>query len=218
MPFAQHIRITASGTFGETSTMERWSWRLNMSDPLASEDPVDDQDQMDDIVADITAFHSRPASMIGLHSRLREIKVARIGPDGKYLEDPRIAAVNVNGGQNNPIVYPPQVALAVSLGSDRRGASGRGRFYLPGPVCSFSIVTGLVSVAEVEGVRGSVVTLIEALNNQPGVEGAAPKVTIASSKGFNSDVTEVRVGRALDTIRSRRTSLLESYTAPVAVG
>lgn len=217
MPYAQHLRITASGVFG-TGPLggEQWSWRLNLSDPVASEDPVDDQDQADDIAADVAAFHGRAGSWISANARLLEVKCARIGVDGKYLDDPRIVTMDQAGG-GGALVYPYQVALAVSLGTERRGATGRGRFYLPGPTIPFAVNTGQVSAIPAQEVRDSVVQLVQDINDQPGLDGVAPRVVIASSKGYNSDVTTVRVGRVLDTIRSRRTSVDEAYGPESAV-
>ena len=55
------------------------------------------------------------------------------------------------------------------------------------------------------------------MNNRPGVDFSDVVVVIASTKGTNSPVTAVRVGRVPDTIRSRRTALPEGYgtAAPV---
>jgi hypothetical protein len=51
--------------------------------------------------------------------------------------------------------------------------------------------------------------LINSLNGSIGFGG----VVVASSKGYLSGVTGVKVGRAVDTIRSRRSDLPEGYIA-----
>jgi hypothetical protein len=163
------------------------------------------------------AFWSRPASHIAHGGRLREVKVARIGTDGKYRGDPKAAAVDVPGGAGAPVLlYPPQISLAVSLATAKRGKSGRGRFYLPCPQTSMG-PDGRISQNIQTAVAGSVRTWINDLNNWPGFDGGTPKVTIASSLGQNHDVTGVRVGRVLDTVRSRREDLVETYGPVVAL-
>jgi hypothetical protein len=142
--------------------------------------------------------------------------VARIGPLGTYLAEPRVAFVNVQGG-GQALRYPSQVSLAVSLMTETRGAGGRGRFYLPAPSGALLSNTGRMAVADRDAVAGSVKTLLDNLNDQPGLEGNAPRVVVASSKGMNSTVTAVRVGDVFDTIRRRRNGLGEVYTAALAV-
>jgi hypothetical protein len=89
--------------------------------------------------------------------------------------------------------------------------------FLPAPQLAVLSGTGLADAIAIAGVRDAFATLVANLNNAAGLDANVSKVTIASSKGFNTDVTGIRVGRALDTIRSRRTSLDEKYTdlAPV---
>lgn len=219
MPFAQHLRITASGTFQNGSggvVLERWAYRLNLSDPAATVNDSFTQAKCDDYAADLSAFHARIGTNINAFCRLREVKMARIGPLGTYLADPFITVLDTPGASATSMSRPPQVALAVSLGTNRRGSSGRGRFYLPAP--SHTLGTDLTIVpADAEQLRLSLITLFAALNDSPGVNTPEPRVTVASSKGVNSDVTSFRVGRALDTIRSRRADLLEAYTVSTPV-
>lgn len=217
--YQQHLRVTASGTFQNGSggsVLERWAWRLNFSDPLATQNDSFTQAKCDDYAADISAFHLRAGTNINSFCRLKEVKLARIGTNGKYLAAPFLTALDVTGGAALAMQRPPQVALAVSLGSDTRGPRGRGRFYLPAP--AHTIGTDLLILPQdAEQLRLSLVTFFAAMNDQPGVNVPEPRVTIASSKGANSDVTSFRVGRALDTIRTRREDLVETYSAPTAV-
>lgn len=209
--YSPHLRLSLTGTvYG----IERFAIRLNLSDPPSS---VDRQARFDDMVADCVAFWGRGATRINALSVLTEVKLAEIGANGKYTGDPLIAAVNQVGAVSAGVGYPPQISLAVSLDTDLRGPRGRGRFFLPTPVANLS-ATAEISVLDAESVRASTVTWLEALNNATGIDANAPEVVIASTYGTNSKVTGVRVGRVLDTIRSRRRSLPERYTAlaPVA--
>lgn len=218
MPFAPHLRLTVSGTFegGNGSAYEIWSWRLNLSDPpsQAGNPGNYSQARVDDYAADVRAFHTSGGAQICQETVLREVKLARILPTGLYAEEPLRSVLFARGG-NGAMTHPLQVAHAVSLGTDRRGPSGQGRFYIPGSVAPVNPDDALVSLAIATGVQLASFTLLNALNNVPGIDVPnTPAVTIASSKGFNSDVTTVRVGRALDTIRSRRNQLAEKYLAP----
>ena len=217
--YALHLRVTASGTFQNGpggKVLERWAWRMNMSDPQIGGSGSFTQSRCDDYALDISAFHARVGTNINSFCRLQEVKLARIGTNGKYTVPSLFTPVDVPGGSVAAMSRPPQVALAVSLGSNTRGPRGRGRFYLPAP--SHTIGTDLLIVPnDAEQLRLSLVTLFANLNNFPGSTLQEPRVTIASGKGANSDVTSFRVGRALDTIRSRREDLVEGYSAPTAV-
>jgi hypothetical protein len=217
--FANHIRLTLSGEFAGQSGLgeyERFSFGVNLSDPSDISSSRFSADGLADVVADSSAFFARPGTFISGDVRLREVKLARIAPDGTYRADPLIASVNVPGGSGPGLRYPPQVSLAVSLQTATRGPRGKGRFYLPGPSIGFDNSTAQISVGDATAVRDSATTWIVNLNDWPGVDGQDPRVTVASSAGMNSDVTGVRVGRVLDTIRSRRGQIPEGYT-PLSV-
>jgi hypothetical protein len=214
MPYANHLRLTVSGVFATgvgNPAYEGWSYRLNMSDPPAAGGNFS-RDALNGHIADVQSFHQNAASRIGQHAKVTMVKLARIGFDGKYREAPifddTLAITGVSASNN----HPPQVALAVSLETGRRGPTGRGRIFLPAPQIEVFTGTGLADPAVIDGVRTAFATFVNGLNNVAGLDANASKVTVASVKGYNTDVTSIRVGRALDTIRSRRTSLEEKYS------
>jgi hypothetical protein len=215
MPYADHLRLTMEGEFSGANApaRERFSLRVNLSDPPTSA-PSFEQSRVNDYAADCVALFADPRAGIGSVARLLTVKLAQIGANGKYRSDPLMKAVDRRGNGGGPITHPTQVSLAVSLVTTRRGATGKGRFFLPCPLFGLDGSSLVMDTASVDGVRNALVEFLNNLNNVPGVDAAAPKVTVASSKGYNSDVTAVRVGRALDTIRSRRTSLDENYSGP----
>lgn len=178
---------------------------------------VFNQDALTDMAADCVAFFGNLNTGIHGSTVLTEVKLASIGADGKYTDEPFVEAVSQAGGwTQGAVLHPYQVSLAVSLDTDRRGASGRGRIYLPTP--GFALQTdSTIQTVHAEGVRDQVATLLTNLNNNAGFDTTDTSVVIASSKGFNSPVTSVRVGRLLDTVRSRRRSLGEKYSASAAV-
>jgi len=195
-------------------SVERWSFRLNLSDPAGS--ATLDEGLATDMFADCKAWAAAETG-IWLGSSLDTLKLARIGPNGLYREDAIVdefPAVQFAGGTT--LSFPFQVALAISLDTGQRGPRKRGRVYLPTPSVGLE-TDGQFGASSAEGFRNRFATFLNNLNNAGGLDANAPNVTIASSFGFNTDVTSIRVGRVLDTQRRRRRSLPEDYTAPAAI-
>lgn len=227
MAYVDHLRVTMSGVINDRNAVpalkERFAIRLNMSAPgadVGSPRRFNDQGA-DDVAADCSAFFGRLDTAVAGNCVLTEVKLAWLGMGVNskgaqallYKADPFIRVVNIAGAAGN-MPYPPQISLAVSLETARRGPSGKGRFFLPCPGQGMSANLEVVPAA-VDALEASVATLIRDLNNWPTLDANDPKVTVASSKGFNSDVTGIRVGHAFDTIRSRRRDLEEKYGAVV---
>lgn len=216
MPYVNHLRLTASGVFqgGVGAAYEAWSFRLNLSDPLAGVTSNFSQASADSHAAAVRNLILSAGAGCNDHVKLTEVKLAQINSLGKYRSEPLRAAFTPTRGGNNAPAHPLQVALAVSLATETRGASGRGRFYLPGSIFAVDKDSGLISAGDQAAAKSAVIAFLNLINDPAGVQDPpVSKVTVASVKGFNSDVTGVRVGRALDTIRSRRTSLSELYGA-----
>ena len=219
--FAPHIRVTALGRLGGAAALERFSWSVNIAKSdggiLAEALLEPNQAVWEDIAADIRSFHIAPAALISPAAVLEEVKFAHIGADGRYTRDPVVVDVvnapGVGGGypaDKHPFVIP-QSALVVSLGTARRGRTGRGRFYLPMPTVELEAGTLTMPVVARDNVEARVAQMLNDINNQPGVDALGLRVVVASSKGYNTVVDDVRVGRVIDTVRSRRRSLVEAY-------
>lgn len=218
MPYAEHLRLTCSGVFklSSGSIWETFAYRVNLSSPPGLAIPFSLQ-RATDYAADAVAFHGSAGPNISAVARLTEVKLAKIGPLGKYLLDPFIIAVDQPGGNPGGLSQAPQVAWAMSMGSARRGPTGKGRFYIPLPNVTPNSADGKVDAVAANNANNALKIFLDNLNNTPGVDGQAPKVVIASRKGYNSDVTTCRVGRVLDTVRSRRQAVGESYVGPLTV-
>lgn len=226
MAFAEHIRMTALGRLGSASG-ERFSYGLNIahvgSTPFTANFLTPNADVWEDFAADVRAFHGSANTNLSSRAILEEVKFAVIGTDGKYKEDPVVVnVVDCPGGSvevdNVQQLVPPQSALVISLVTARRGPTGKGRFYLPMPVVGVSADTLQISDGFRDSVASSAQTFLNNLNNQPGMDVLDLQVVVASTKGYNTPVTGVRVGRVLDTVRSRRRGLLEAYDPPLSVG
>ena len=219
--YVPHVRMTMSGRLGG-ATLERFSYAVNIANRNGSATTINFGTPAGtawaaDTAADAVAFHSRTTSGIHALAVLETVKFASIGVTGLYTTDPYIVDVVDTGGGYTGTPPAAQIALAVSLTTPKRGPRGRGRFYLP--MCAFAVnsVYLCYSVADANGARDSAKTFLDAVNNRPGVDFSDVVVVVASTKGTNSPVTLVRVGRVPDTIRSRRSALPEGYgtAAPV---
>jgi len=179
-----------------------------------------------DLTNDAKAWFARPATAIGTNARLRKVKFASIGADGRYTGAPvEKDAGNITGGGNSGL--PFQVACAVTFHTAGDLNRVKGRIYQPAPALATDNATGLVAVAAVDGVRNSMDTFLEAIGNQPGADVLDLRAVVASQGRRNKDgsmrtapanhaITAVSCGRTLDTIRRRRNKLVDKG-APVPV-
>lgn len=213
MPFAPHRRLTFAGVFGTVAVpYEAWAFRLNIAPVLDGQQSQTLQDVGPGILqAAQTAWSTHIAQLVRENARLTSIKVAEIDAQGHYVGDAVERSASVPG--LNPFAgqMPAQVALAVTLRTGRRGASYRGRFYLPAPGTEVLVADGLMSSSLAQTFADGAGKFVGAINAIPNLG----SVVIASSKGMNTTVTDVSVGRALDTIRSRRRDLNEAYVRAV---
>lgn len=212
MVYAPHRKVTLAGTLG-TAPGEFFSFGFAMDESHFT--LGQDQVAFEEIRGECIGFFTSPLSYIHPRAVLRQVKIAKIGADGRYVDGPIFDdSLASPGGAGGATLHPFQVSLAVSLVTDRRGPSGKGRFYLPLPVAGVTDA-GLVSGDITQDVALRVATFLDAVANRNGADTAQPAVVVASTKGFLSPVRGVRVGRVLDTIRTRRRSLEEQYGAVV---
>jgi hypothetical protein len=218
VPFIQHYKVIHSGYFGPVGApVEFWSHSLAVS----AVSPFLVRSDLPAIAASCRTAWSSLASSINNNVRLTRTRVVSIGPDGKYNRDASGAYVlgddTTEAAGGGTTIQPPQLALAVTLTTDRTDALGKGRFYLPSPVigtlASDLRMTATASNAVLANVKAYLA----------GVRGAFPAtattgVVVASGGSLakavppqNRLVTGVRIGRVVDTMRSRRADLQESY-------
>jgi hypothetical protein len=213
VPFAPHLRLSAIGHLGDPGAGEDFVFTISIGTPQGIPAlPASGWDgYASDCANDLRAFFKQATTHVSGRAVLREAKLAFIGADGRYTRDPYLVPIADGAGAGSDQGQTlPQAALAVSLVTERRGPSGKGRFYLPMPVLpiGFSL---LADQAQCQEVAVNAAQLIANLGNAPGWDVDSGGVVVASTKGFNTPVTGVRVGRVVDTIRTRRRSLSESY-------
>jgi hypothetical protein len=213
MPYpGNFLRLVVGGSL---YLVEDWTWSLSIV-PNFETTPDNFEAVPQNVIDAVTAFHTA-TGVTGINAKMEYIKLNMIGPDGKYADqtDTRQhdfpSAINGAGGTN----VVPQVALAVSLmTANRRGPAHAGRFYLPHPAAAIDS-TGRIASASATTVATAATTMINALN------AAIPygDVGVASDVGEGKFLpcTGVRVGRVLDTIRSRREKFAEEYVLGAAI-
>lgn len=148
---------------------------------------------------------------ISQYARLQTIKLNQIGTNGRYTGDSTV--LYDFDGDGLPGVgttsVPAQLAYCVSLYTDKpRGRAARGRFYLPLPTSPVD-ATGTLTLGNVQQWAAGVDAFLEAVST--GVPGHALGVVSDVGTGAENYVTQVKYGRVIDTIRSRREGLTENY-------
>lgn len=212
MPVPAHSRLTFSGVVLDTQAnvpLEEWSFSVK-SASLGTSAPDDTSGLQGDAEAARAAYVAHVKPEMPHWTVLTNVRcsmhaaggLTRRTTDGSYLHADAPAAVA--GGSEGLVRYPLQSALVVSLQTDRAGATGKGRFFLPCP----NVVLGVqFALAQVDQQR--ITTAMEAFLGA--LVPTFGDIRVVSSAGVTSVVRSVRVGRVIDTQRSRRSHLQEKY-------
>ena len=213
-PPPAHTRVTWSGVIGTPAApIEQWSFSLNLRpDPLL--EGFSDA-QIDGVAQGVrTCFQSALSAEFDPTIVLTESRIAVVTALGKVKKRADFSfmqGINVQpmpGQKPFSTGMPPQIALAVSLTTGRPGPTGKGRFYLPFPAYNLSPSDRRLEPAAATSVLNACAAFVNAVNLL-----TAGPVVVASSKGYLSDVIGLRVGRAADTLRSRRRDVPEGYSS-----
>jgi hypothetical protein len=202
-----HVRVRANGSLGGyASGLEIFSYGFSLRQ-VASEIT---QANRVAIAALVKAHFLDVKSGVTGCGFLDDVSFANVGGDGKQIGDtvriPSQAQGNYNGA-----LHPPQVTARVSLSDGLRGRSHRGGWYMPYTGWAIS-TNGYAQATDAANLRDSTLALIRGINAVFGAAGTvSPSVVIASQIGL-LPVTTVRVGNVLDTMRTRRNALAETYS------
>ena len=206
-------KFVVRGSFG--SSPEIWSNTLHfMTEFTAHPDVLPGDWDEGAVTSAVTAFYgsshfSTTCKVDGWRGYQCDDMGRLIGNNMKRVD---YTASTQGAGTNR---YPPQVALVMSLHANDRGLGQRGRVYLPGIVTTIDDNTYLVSVANCTTFLGDFRTYIEALKDAmfPSTVSGEALLNVGGkgSAQVGQAVTEYRMGRALDTLRTRRNKLLEEY-------
>lgn len=204
-------------TFGGSLwTGEQWSCGLR-STPNFGDGNEFGQGALEEIVPVLSNWWSTSNTSFGT-ATLGWAKFNRIGTDGRYVSDetnlheytPAVSPGATSGS------WPAQISLVATLETGvTRGLACRGRIFLPVPRVTLG-PDGRIAVGSATAIATSTAALITSLNALPlyGVTSIYSDVR----EGRVRSITGVSVGRVLDTVRSRRTSLGEDRPPAVPVG
>lgn len=207
-----HTRMTWSGVVGSASApIERWSFSINSM--ILIDDAIADAafTTMGDRL--YTAWETGFKTCLAADVRLTETRLASIlstgktarRADGSYLQKVQGRDSIGTGGVANYL--PLQTAVAVSLRTTRADATGKGRFFLPTPGYTPLTTDKRLTEGSANQILTSCKTALEYLAAN------ALDPWVVSSLGYATKVNGIRVGRVLDTMRSRREDLVEGYVS-----
>lgn len=225
MPFANpaptHARIRVGGSlYGDA----RWSIGLNWGSPSGG-DPFSNANP--GIPAGLQAWANAVRALnnrnvlsgvllntIGTGGTVDNIRCSRIGPDG-LESDVAIVAINPVIGGTGDATLPAQLAVAVSLGTARPGASYRGRVYLP--ATGLPCTNGRLPAAAAQELATAFLAWMQQVSGAAGSLGGflaetLTPVVASNTKGVLTPVTSVRVGNRFDSQRRRSEGEKEIYS------
>lgn len=203
---------------GPLYSLDEWSCTLRLSPGFGAGDLETEQTACNAIAAALSTRFTGGAAVIQNKASLAWVKLNRVGTDGKYIRNVTVrkdvSPVATPSGSSTAM--PPQVALAATLTTDAaRGLASKGRIFLPAPNAPGDTNTGRLQAAQALAAANFVAAMINDINNVPGV-GNVCIFSKGSTKpganlpGVSRSVNGVRVGLALDTMRSRRHRLPEA--------
>lgn len=216
MVYVPHLRVTMSGRLGTNAEgAEEWSTGFALVLPPGEAVDLLPTTEFNTIRDLLAGWISSANACISNAVFLTEVQCAAIGADGRYIRTPEGGYLRQQHffgeaaprGARTSNRHPYQVAYVVSLRTLRAGAPGKGRMYMPCPAGEVDIF-GHISTADRDAMLTAARGTLAAVRStvQPEFQ-----VAVVSSKGVWSPVTAVRVGRVLDTHRSRRGDLAEEY-------
>lgn len=216
MTVPTHFKFTFRGHF--EGSPEFWSFGCHFERAATGNPDAELSDINESTVTTAIATFMGSVSM-GTVTRLDDWRAYVIGTNGRmegnapllHLVDPG-SPISGTGGQN----FPTQVALVASKVAEDRGPAQFGRMYLPCLGLNMS-TGGVLSEATALTVAQATSAFLKGISDaidMPGALDSSACVNVSDrpvGTGTLQTVKRIRVGRALDTMKSRRTNLDEDY-------
>ena len=211
MAVPSHIKIVFRGVF--SGTPETWSFGQHYrSDVTGSPDAEASDVHLDQCATAFDTWLHVAQAQFPSSAKLTDIRAYKIGTDGRMEGDPNILDVTtLNIGGASSVIYPPQICLVMTHVAEHRGPARFGRNFIP-----TSAAVGAdfrVAAATCDNIMAQWVGFLKDVSDCVDLEGgeSSDMLNISASGvgGAKQVVDHVEVGRALDTLRSRRRSLLE---------
>ena len=166
-----------------------------------------------DIAEDIRTFLDSVKAYMASTFKWTHVKQCPIGADGRALGHSSVYQFTTGVSGTASGMLPPQCALAVSLRAPVIGRRGRGRLYLPAVSSAVIGTDATIQSTPAATIRTALATLITNLEDPPGIPGWAPVVAVMSADSPTAvRPSQIRTGNRMDTIKSRREGVPETYT------
>lgn len=225
MPYDRsHIHVTWGGPL---ASVEEWSTGIRYAkmDPGVAGPNATHEDFLALPVSSLWTpvlawFNSgNGGSGIGALAQLSWLKAALIKTDGHYAEDAKfVSFAPITPGVTTQL--SPQDCYVVSLRSGQSlGDANYGRMYVPTPTWGVGQNGGLITEVQAAGARTAARTMINALTGvfrTNSNDAFRPVIMSTKGTGKTKEITQIGVGRVMDTQRRRRNKLNEA-TALVAL-
>lgn len=197
-----------SGTNGTLT--KTWTARRG---PVGSVENADAGFQID-LAEDIRTFLEAMKQYQHTSFRWTHVKIAPVSAVGKTIGTASVYQFTAPIVGSGVSMLPPQNAIAITMRANILGRRGRGRCYMPALSTTVIAQDGTLASTATTNYRAAFVTLLNALQDLPGLEEWSPLVMV-TSPGLPTGVrpSQVRTGQRCDTIRSRRQQVPETYTS-----
>ena len=222
--YVPHLRVTLVGTLGLVAVpLEIFSTGFSMG-RAGGTLGLPNARAMELAAGAIEGFWKNSSQFISSAAILRTVVFSVIGANGKvplnadgsFQQLRRNYDAGIQGASGGPI--PPfQVSWVATLQTNRVGLTGRGRMFLPLPTAPVQ-ADGTCRENEIGPMTTGIRDLVRGVNESLNLNQSEEKVCVASQgsvkKGLapaNLEVTSIRGGMILDTMRSRRSKLKERY-------
>lgn len=217
MPIPKHFRLVFRGIF--SGTPETWSFGVHAKRVYGlTTDPT---------LADVnmSALNTAWVTLAGggaripSNAKLTDIRAYAIGTNGRAEGNVKLFDLGTDGISGaTGAKYPLQCALVATLKAVNRGPARFGRIYLPTAI-AIQAADSRVADSDAAAAATSVADFLKACSDAidvPDSLTSAPMVNVSTRGGPDGTLQEidhVEVGRVVDTLRTRRKSLLEERMA-----
>jgi len=209
--YPKHIKIVFRGVF--TGTPETWSFGQHFRSTVdLGQDAHASDVHVENLPGIWQTYFGSATMQCPSSAKLTDVRAYEIGANGRMVGNPNIidcSADNIHGASS--VVYPPQIALVMTHVANDRGPARFGRCFLPTSAAvgaDFRLSTSIC-----DQIMGGYVQFAKDVSDEVDLQGGESSdminVSNASVDGISQVIDHVEVGRALDTLRSRRRSLLE---------
>jgi hypothetical protein len=207
MVYVPHTRVTLAGTLYGGAEIFNTGFALAPIDNGAGSMP--DSTARAAIRDACEDWFGRSGSCINPQATLTAVKFEQILADGSVEFPSYSLSASQAGASATDVPFPTQCALVISLRALDSTRRSRGRMYSPLPSINLGS-DGRLTSSDQLAILASFATFWTDVNTIAGAFADESAVVVASSYGTNAVVSEVGVGRVVDTMRSRRNALSDT--------